>query len=167
MTQHNQPFGFKVQQKILAFTATYNIFDMATDQQVFRAKRKMFTIGKTIIIEDMQGKEVVKLKANLILKNKWKIVQNGREVGMVKFPLIRFCGIKFSVELAGNEYHASDLMAYAFTARDLNNQIGFTLDRRILTIRDTYRIDVYPPLDPIFGLAATLAVDYKFFQNRN
>ena len=167
MAQQNQPFGFKVQQRFFAFSATYDIFDMATDQQVFKAKRKLFTIAKTIIIYDLQEREVVKLKANLFFKNKWKIIQNGNVVGMVSFPLIRFCGIKFSVELAGNEYHASDLLAYAFTARDLQNNVGFTLDRRILTIRDSYKVDVYPPLDPIFGLAATLAIDYKFFQNRN
>lgn len=167
MAQQNQPFGFKVRQRFFALTATYDIEDMATGQQVFKAKRKFFTFFKTIIIEDMQGREVVKLKANLLFMNKWKIIQNGNVVGLVKFPLIRFCGIKFSVELAGNEYHASDLLAYSFTARNLNNQIGFTLDRRILTIKDTYKVDVYPPLEPIFGLAATLAIDYKFFQNRN
>ncbi|MHA1347845.1 MAG: LURP-one-related/scramblase family protein [Candidatus Heimdallarchaeaceae archaeon] len=167
MAQQNQPFGFKVQQQFFAFTATYNIFDMATDQQVFKAKRKLFTLGKTIVIEDMQGREVITIKANLFLKTKWKITQAGREIGMVIFPFFRLCGIKFSVELAGNEYHASDLMAYSFTARDLNNQIGFTLDRRILTIRDTYKVTVYPPLEPVFGLAATLAIDYKYFQNKN
>ncbi len=164
MAQQNLPYGFKIQQKILALTATYNIFDNATDQQVFRARRKMFTIAKTIIIEDMQGNEVVRIKANLFLQNKWKILQNEQEIGMVRFPLIRFCGIKFTVELAGNEYHASDLFAYAFTARDLNNNVGFTLDRKVFSVRDTYKIDVYPPLEPIFGLAATLAIDYKFFQ---
>ena len=167
MAQQNQPYGFKVQQRFFAFSATYDIFDMATGQQVFKAKRKLFTLQKTIVIEDMQGSEVVRLKANMFLNTKWKITQAGREIGLVKFPFFRLCGIKFAVELAGNEYHASDLLAYSFTARDLNNRVGFTLDRRILTIRDSYKVDVYPPLEPIFGLAATLAIDYKYFQNKN
>lgn len=167
MAQQNQPFGFQVQQKFFALTATYNITDMATGQQVFKAKRKLFTFFKTIVIEDMQGIEVVRLKANLLFMNKWNIIQNGKIIGSVKFPLIKLCGIEFTVELLGNVYHASDLMGWSFTARDVNNQIGFTLDRRILSIRDTYKVDVYPPLEPIFGLAATLAIDYRFFQNRN
>ena len=128
MAQQNQPFGFKVRQRFFALTATYDIEDMATGQPVFKAKRKFFTFLKTIVIENMQGMEVATIKANLFFKNKWKIIQNGNVIGLVKFPLIRFCGIKFSVELMGNEYHASDLLAYSFTARDLNNQIGFTLD---------------------------------------
>ena len=167
MSQQNQPFGFKIQQKFFSLTATYKITDVATDQQIYKAKRKLFSFLKTIVIEDMQGIEVARIKGNFLFNNKWKIIQNENVIGSIKFPLVKLCGIEFTVELMDNVYHASDLMAYSFTARDANNQVGFTLDRKVFTIKDTYRVDVYPPLEPIFGLAATLAIDYKFFQSKN
>ena len=167
MSQQNAPFGFKIRQRIFAFRATYDIFDMATDQQLFKAKKKIFSFGKTIIIEDLQGREVVKIKGNVIFNNNWTITQNNQKIGMVRFPLIRFCGIKFTVELLGNIYNASDLLGYSFNAVNQAGHIGFSLNRRILSIRDTYKVDVYPPLEPVFGLAAALAIDAKYFQGQN
>ena len=161
-----QPFGFKVQQKVFAFVSTYNIFDLANDQKIFEAKRKVFTLTPTIIIKDASGQEVLRLKANFFFANKWKILQKGNLIGEVKFPLIRFCGIKFDVELQGNRYTASDIFGWSFNARDMNGNIGFTLDKKVFRIRDTYQVTVYPPLEPLFGLAAALAIDAKYYQGK-
>ncbi|MHA2357985.1 MAG: LURP-one-related/scramblase family protein [Candidatus Heimdallarchaeaceae archaeon] len=168
MAQAALPYGFRVRQKIFAFrlAATYDIFDEATQQKVFIAKKKFLAILPTIVVENLNGQEVAKVKSNF-WKTKWKITQNGKLVGMVKFPFIRVCGIKFSVEMAGNVYHASDLLGWKFSAVDMQGRMGFYLDKRILTIRDTYKVDVYPPLEPVFGLAAALAVDVRFYQGRS
>ncbi|MHA1304522.1 MAG: LURP-one-related family protein [Candidatus Heimdallarchaeaceae archaeon] len=159
-----KPMGFKVQQKILALVATYKIYDLATDQQIFEAKRKMFTLTPTLIIRDMAGVEVIKIKSNFFFQNSWKIYQQDKLIGEVTFPIIRFCGIKFDVKLAGNVYTASDVLGYSFSAVDLSGNIGFKLDRKVFSIRDTYKVETYPPLDPLFALAAALAIDSKYFQ---
>ena len=159
------PFGFKVKQRIISFRGgTYDIFDQATEQQLFVAKRKMFTLTPTIIIENLQGQEVARVKGNFLIGTKWEITQGGNLIGMVKFPLIRFCGVKFDVELQGNNYTASDILGWSFVARDVNGNIGFLLDKKVFRIKDTYKIEVYPPLEPVFALAASLAIDIKFYQ---
>jgi len=159
------PFGFKVKQRIISFRGgTYDIFDQATEQQLFVAKRKVFTLTPTIVIENMQGQEVARVKGNFFIGTKWKITQGANLIGIVKFPLIKFCGIKFDVELAGNHYMASDILGWSFVARDVNGNIGFLLDKKVLRIKDTYKIEVYPPLEPVFALAASLAIDIKFYQ---
>ena len=61
MAQSGAPFGFKVTQRILALVATYDIVDIATDQKVFVAKRRFFTLTPTIVIENLQGQEVAKI----------------------------------------------------------------------------------------------------------
>ncbi|MHA1205218.1 MAG: hypothetical protein K9W45_01400 [Candidatus Heimdallarchaeum aukensis] len=167
MSQEIKPMGFKVQQKILALVATYNIYDLATDQQIFQAKRKMFSWTPTIIIKDMAENEVAKIVSNFFFQNNWKIyAPDGALIGEVKFPLIRFCGIKFDVMLAGNTYTASDIFGYSFSAVDVNGNLGFKLDRKVFAIRDTYKVETYPPLEPVFALAAALAIDSKYFQGK-
>ena len=159
------PFGFKVKQRIISLRGgTYDIFDQATDQQLFVAKRKVFTLTPTIVIENLQGQEVARVKGNFFIGTKWKITQGENLIGMVKFPLIKLCGIKFDVELAGNHYSASDILGWSFVARDVNGNIGFLLDKKVFRIKDTYKIEVYPPLEPVFALAASLAIDIKFYQ---
>ena len=158
------PFGFKVTQKILALRATYQIFDEATGQQVFTAKRQVFAMTPTMWIEDMNGNEVIRIKSNFFFKNRWKITQGGNVIGEVEFPIIRFCGIKFDVHLAGQQYTASDVLGYSFNALNAQGQIGFGIDKKVFSIKDTYKVVVYPPLEPLFGLAAALTIDAKFYQ---
>ncbi len=164
MAQSSAPFGFKVTQRILALRATYDITDVATGNKVFIAKRRMFTLTPTIIIENIQGQEVAKVKSNFFFQNRWKITQGPNLIGEIEFPLIRFCGIKFDVMLAGNHYTASDMLGWSFNAVSRDGSIGFTLDKKVFRIKDTYKVDVYPPLEPLYGLAAVLAIDSKFYQ---
>ena len=168
MAQAALPFGFRVRQKIFAFrlAATYDIFDESNQQKIFVAKKKFLAILPTIKIENLNDQEVARVKANF-WGTKWTISQNGKTVGMIRFPFITFCMKKFSVEMAGNVYHASDLLGWKFSAIDMSGRMGFHLDKRIFRIRDTYKVDVYPPLEPVFGLAAALAVDVKFYQRKN
>lgn len=166
MAQANLPYGFKVKQKIIAFAPSYEIFDEATNNKIFTAKRNFFQFFTvTFRIFNLQGDELILVKSNW-LKTQWKILQKGKLIGTIRFPFIRLCGIKFDVELQGNTYTASDILGWSFTAKDLNNQIGFVLDKKIFRIKDTYKITVYPPLEPIFGLAASLAIDLKFYQGQ-
>jgi uncharacterized protein YxjI len=163
MAQSSQPFGFKISQRFIAFGATYDIIDEATGEQIFSAKKKIFTILPKMWIRNLQGKELITIKSNF-WRTRWNIYQGDNLIGAVKFPLIKICGIKFDVELAGNEYTASDILGWSFTARGRDGQIGFILDKKVFRIKDTYKVEVYPPLEPIFGLAAALAIDAKFYQ---
>ena len=161
---HQAPFGFKITQKIFAFGATYDIEDEATGQQIFKARRQILSLTPTLWIEDMNGNEVIQIKSNFLLKNNWRITQGRNLIGEVEFPIIRICGIKFDVFLEGQQYTGSDILGWSFNVRDSSGNIGFTLDKKVLSIRDTYRLVVYPPLEPLFALAAALAVDTKFYQ---
>ena len=162
-----QPYGFQVKQRIIAFFgATYDIIDEATGNQIFVAKRKFFSLTPTLSIKNMQGQEVAKVKGNFLIGTNWKITQGPNLVGSVKFPLIKFCGIKFDVELQGNNYSASDILGWSFTARDYNGNVGFFLDKKVFRIKDTYKLVIYPPLEPVLALAAALAIDSKFYQRK-
>jgi uncharacterized protein YxjI len=163
MSQPGAPFGFEIKQRILALRATYDIIDVATGNQVFIAKRKLFTWTPEITIENLQGQEVAKVQGNFFFQNRWKITQGPNLIGEVEFPIFKLCGIKFDVLLAGNHYTASDIIGWSFNAVGRDGKIGFTLDKKF-RIKDTYRVDVYPPLEPLYGLAAALAVDSKFYQ---
>ncbi|TET80025.1 MAG: hypothetical protein E3J43_02810 [Candidatus Heimdallarchaeota archaeon] len=165
MAQSSAPFGFKVTQRILALRATYDIIDVATGNKVFIAKRRMFTWRPTIIIENIQGQEVAKITANYFFQNKWKITVGPDLIGEIEFPIIKFCGIKFDIMLAGNQYTASDVFGWSFKAVGRDGVIGFTLDKKFFRIKDTYRVDVYPPLEPLFGLAAVLAIDSRYYRS--
>ncbi|MCG3220586.1 MAG: hypothetical protein H7641_04325 [Candidatus Heimdallarchaeota archaeon] len=160
-----QPYGFQVKQRIISFfRATYDIIDEATGNQVFVAKRKIWSFTPTLWIENMQGQEVARVKGNFLFGTNWKISQGTNLVGAVRFPLIKLCGIKFDVEISGNNYTASDILGWSFTARDYNGNVGFILDKKIFRIKDTYKVVVYPPLEPVLALAAALAIDSKFYQ---
>ena len=163
MAQSSQPFGFKVSQRLIAFGATYDIIDEATGERIFVGKKRLFTILPKMWIKNLQGKELIAIKSNF-WRTRWNIYQGTNLIGAVRFPFIKFCGIKFDVELAGNSYTASDILGWSFTARSRDGQIGFILDKKVFRIKDTYKVVVYPPLEPIFGLAAALAIDAKFYQ---
>ncbi|MHA1829755.1 MAG: LURP-one-related/scramblase family protein, partial [Candidatus Heimdallarchaeaceae archaeon] len=154
MSKEDLPYGFKVKQKIIALIPTFDIYDEATGNQVFKARKTFLSLTPNIKIYNMQGVKVIEIKANFFFANKWKIYQDGKLIGTVKFPIFRLCGIKFDVELLGNIYTAADILGWSFKAVDVNNRIGFTLDKKVFSLRDTYKITVYPPLEPIFGIAA-------------
>ena len=164
--QITQPYAFKVRQRFFTFIRKfYDIFDLATEQKVLVAKTKILTFFPQIIVEDLAGREVVRIKSNW-LRTSWKIYQGDNLIGEVKFPFIRFCGIKFTVFMAGNAYEASDIIGWNFTAKDRNGNVGFLLDRKLFRIRDTYQVVVYPPLEPIFALAAALTIDMRYYERR-
>lgn len=165
-TQITQPYAFKVRQRFFTFFRKfYDIFDMATEQKLLVAKTKFLTLFPQLIVEDLAGNELVRIKSNW-LRTSWKIYQNDTLIGEVKFPFIRFCGIKFTVYMAGNTYKASDIIGWNFTAKDINGNIGFMIDRKVFSIRDTYKVIVYPPLEPIFALAAALTIDMKYYEGK-
>ena len=93
MAKADIPYGFKVRQKIIAFAPVYDIFDEATGNKIFTAKRNFFQFFTvTFRILNLQGEELIMVKSNFF-KTEWKIYQKGTLIGMIKFPLIRFCGI--------------------------------------------------------------------------
>lgn len=158
-------YGFKVQQKMISFTPTYDVYDLATDQKVFVAKRQFFSIPPKIVIEDLSGREVIKIESNFFFKNKWEIKQRGAIIGEVSFPIMRFFGFSFDLRLAGKEYTASNVFGHSFTARDPSGNIGFIVDKKVFSFRDTYKVEVYPGLEPLFAIAASIAIDSKYHED--
>lgn len=165
--QDSRPYSFKVREKFFTFfRKSFDIFDEATDQKIYEATRVFFSFTPTLLIKDMAGVVVAKLKSNYFFQNRWKITMGENLVGEIEFPIIRFCGIKFTVHLAGEIYEASDIVGWNFTARNTQGVIGFTLDRKFFRIRDTYKVTVFQPMDPIFGLACALAIDSKYYKDK-
>ncbi len=159
-------YGFKVQQKIFALRATYNIYDLAKDEKIFVARRKILAFRPEIEIKDMNDQKVITIKSNFLFRNRWKIIQNNNLIGEVKFPIIRLFGFKFELSIAGNNYEATNIFGYSFTAVDDMGRIGFVVDKKFFSFRDSYKVEVHPPLEPLFGLAAAIAIDSKYHEGK-
>lgn len=159
-------YAFKVQQRFISFFgATYDIYDLATDQKIFIAKRQFFAIPPKIKIKDMAGNEDITIHSNFLFRNKWTIKHKGVVIGEVSFPIIRFFGFRFDLSLAGKKYSASNVFGYSFTAIDQTGNIGFKVDKKFLSLRDSFKVEVYPGLEPIFGIAAAIAIDSKYHES--
>ncbi|NHI87907.1 MAG: hypothetical protein EAX87_00205 [Candidatus Thorarchaeota archaeon] len=157
--------NYKVQQKILAARPVYEIFDETTGEQVGIARQTWLSfLRSTIHIEDMQGNRILTAKGGFFDKTFWLEDQDGNRLVKLTRPWIAFRK-NFKMYYRDEEVKAQGgFLAWGFEAISSGGIFAFKLDKKILAVRDQFRVQVGDYMDWKHAVASAIVVDRIFFK---
>jgi uncharacterized protein YxjI len=159
---------FKVKQRLFAFTATYNVSDIK-DQEVMTVKREFSSFfSPKLVATDTNGNLLGIVQGNFF-KTKWEIFNDKQEVlGILHFPFFMFITKSFTLETPIGVFRSGNsVFAKRFDAYDPNGNLSFTVDKKIMSIRDTFLIQSNGLLNPLLTCLAAICIDQRFHQGNN
>jgi uncharacterized protein YxjI len=157
--------NYKVQQKILAARPVYEIFDETTGQQIGVARQTWFSILRsTMHVEDMQGNRILTARGGFFDKTFWLEDQDGNKLVRLTRPWIALRK-NFKMYYRDEEVKAQGgYLAWGFEALSSGGIFAFRFDKKILAIRDQFRVQVGDYMDWKHAIASALVVDRIFFK---
>jgi uncharacterized protein YxjI len=130
-------------------------------QPVYEVDGKVLTPFHTLIIRDMTGREVAKVRKQLIaLRPTYEITLNGQEQAEVRKKLFSPFVDRFTIDVPGpDDYEMTgSLLEHDFTI-SRHGQVVATVSKAWISLTDTYGIDITPGQDDLLILASVLALD--------
>ena len=157
--------NYKVQQKILAARPVYEIFDETTGQQIGVARQTWLSfLRSTMHMEDMQGNRILTARGGFFDKTFWLEDQDGNRLVRLTRPWIALRK-NFKMYYRDEEVKAQGgLLAWGFEALSSGGIFAFRFDKKILAIRDQFRVQVGDYMDWKHAVASALVVDRIFFK---
>lgn len=157
--------NFKVQQKILAARPVYEIFDETTGEQVGIARQTWLSfLRSTVHVEDMQGNRILTARGGFFDKTFWLEDQDGNRLVKLTRPWIAFRK-NFKMYYRDEEVKAQGgFLAWGFEAISSGGIFAFRLDKKILAVRDQFRVQVGDYMDWKHAVASAIVVDRIFFK---
>ncbi|MBY8997393.1 MAG: hypothetical protein KGD60_06660 [Candidatus Thorarchaeota archaeon] len=157
--------NYKVQQKILAARPVYEIFDETTGQQIAVARQTWLSfLRSTMHVEDMQGNRILTAKGGFFDKTFWLEDQDGNKLVKLTRPWIALRK-NFKMYYRDEEVKAQGgYLAWGFEALSSGGVFAFRFDKKILAVRDQFRVQVGDYMDWKHAIASSLVVDRIFFK---
>lgn len=163
----SQRRDFKVQQKMISARPVYEIFDEQTGEKIAMAKQTWLSILRsTLYIEDMQGNKIMTAKGGFFDFTFRILDEQGQQVAKLTRPWIAFRK-NFRIFYRDDTINAQGgYLAWGFEATNESGIFAFRLDKKILSVRDQFRVSVGNYMDPLHAIASALVVDRIFFKGK-
>lgn len=154
---------FKVQQKFFALRPTYKISDGAGNEFMVVRRKFINFFRPHLFIERPDGTPLGYIQSN-IWRTKWELRDaEGNLHATIVFPLIMFFRKNFHIETANGIYSSGQsIFAYKFDAYSPSGQFAFVVDKKIISIRDSFTIKSSGELSPFITCLAAVCIDQKF-----
>jgi uncharacterized protein YxjI len=128
---------------------------------VYFVDGKVFTLGKKLSFQDMNGNELAFIQQKLLAWGPtYEIYREGQLAAIVKKHLFTFFRCAFTVDVPGPddlEAQGSFLdMEYAFAR---GSETVAQVSKRWFAFSDTYGVDIADDADAILILASTVVID--------
>ena len=142
-----------------------------TDEQgqpVYHVDGKVLTLHDTLIVRDLAGTEVARVRRQLVaLRPTYEITSQGKEVAEVRKKLLSPFVDRFTIDIPGPDdlSMTGDLFEHEYTIRR-GDQVVATVSKRWLSLTDTYGVDIAPGEDDVLILTSVLALDLAEDQER-
>lgn len=166
-TVQYKPVEFTVQQKLLTLRPVYRVKD-AMDNVFMEVKRPWFNpIFPNLYVKTPDGRPLGHIQGNFF-RTKWEITDaQGNLHATVRMPFWMFFRKHFDIETAQGLYKSGDsIFAYKFDCYDQQGNISFLVDKKILSIRDQFKIKSFGILSPFVTTMAAVCIDQRFHQKR-
>jgi uncharacterized protein YxjI len=131
------------------------------DQPVFKVDGKALRIRDTLVIEDLQGREVAAIKKKLVaVRDTMTIERAGQTVATVKKAMVSPLRERFTVEVAGGaDYDVQGKITdHSYTFERGGSRVA-EVSKKWFAVRDTYGVEIGPGQDDGLILAAVVAID--------
>jgi len=160
--RHDEPAGgsrYRMHQRLLSIGDDYWI-EHEDGSRAFRVDGKALRIRKTLVLEDPEGREVVKLQERkLSVRDKMQIERDGHSIATVRKALV---GIRdrFSIDVEdGEDLHAKGNLVDHEYAIERDGDVVASVSKRWFAIRDSYGVAIAPGEDDALLLAITVCID--------
>ncbi|MFO7837630.1 MAG: hypothetical protein R6V83_13390 [Candidatus Thorarchaeota archaeon] len=157
---------FRVKQKIISLRPVYEIYEEATDKKVAIGRQTwMSFLRSTINIEDPNENRLLTAKSGFFKKKFELIEPSGEVVGAIERPWFSF-GKKFKI-LYRDEVIKADggILGWGFEGYSSLGHFALKLDKKVISVRDEFRVTVGEYMDWLHGVTAAIVVDMMFFQD--
>ena len=159
--------AYEVSQKILSIGATYQVRAAGQSGVLFTVKGKALTATpKLTMVQGESGDDVALIKGNFF-KTAFSITgADGTAMGILNFPLIMFKKT-FTLSSSGQQFKAEGgLTGRAFTCSDSAGTPVFEVKKE-LALKDKFAVNCTDALPREVAFLAAVAIDQKFFEDKD
>lgn len=159
--------NLKVVQKLIAARPVFEIYDEATGEKLGIIRQTWLSfLRSTLNIEDMSGRKILTAKGGFFDKTFWLLDESGQKIAKLTRPWIALRK-NFTIHYRDEIVKAQGgLLAWGFEANSSSGQFAFRLDKKILAVRDQFRISVGDYMDWLHAVASAVVVDRVFFKGK-
>ena len=158
---------YKVEQKLVSMRPVYEIYDEETGERVAVAKQTWLSfLRSTVNIEDPQGNKILTAKGGFFDKTFYLLDPSGAKIAKITRPWIMW-NKRFTMHYRDDEIHAQGgVMAWGFNAASQSGSFAFKLDKKVISVRDQFRVEVGDYMDWRHAVASAIVVDRIFFKGK-
>ena len=152
---------YQMRQRMISIGDDYEI-ENDRGERVFRVDGKALRVRKTLLFEDMQGRELCKIQERMLrAKDSMEIEDpGGNRVAMVKKAIIAPLRDRWVVKIEdGPDLHVQgNIVDHEYTIERDGDKVA-EVSKRWFRVRDTYGVEVAPGQDDVLLLAITAVID--------
>ena len=170
LQQNQQQFRaveFVVEQKILSLRPVYKVKDMFGNVFMEIKRDWVNFFSPSLHVQAPDGRFIGRIQGNFFRTN-WQLIDaQGVVQATIHFPLFMIFNKHFDIETPYGWYNSGNTFwAYKFECYDPQGQISYLVDKKILSIRDSFKIQSFGTLSPFITALSAVCIDMKFFPNK-
>src|SRR5262249_55732500 len=151
---------YVIREKFLRLGEDSDITDEA-GQPVFHVDGKVFTLHHTLVMRDVAGSEVARVRQHLLsLTPTFEITQAGQELAEVRKKLFTPFVDRYTVDIPGPDDMevTGSLFEHAYTI-SRGGDIVATVSKAWISLTETYGVDIAQGENEVLLLAVVLTLD--------
>ena len=159
-----QAVDFIVQRKILSIRPFYQIKD-AKDNVFMEAKRTLFNfLFPHFTVKSPDGRPIGDIKSNLFRTN-WKVTDaEGNLHAVIHMPYFTIIIKHFSIDTPNGRFKSGNSwFGYKFQCFDSQGKMSFEVDKKVLSLRETFKIQSFGTLSPFITTMSAICIDQRFY----
>ena len=128
---------------------------------VFQVDGKVFSLHNTLVVRDMAGHEVARVRRQLIaLRPTYRIAVDGHEIAEVRKQLFSPFIDRFTIDIPGPDDLAikGSLLEHEYSVRR-GDQLVAAVSKAWISLTATYGVDIAPGENDLLILTSILALD--------
>jgi len=159
--------NLKVVQKLISMRPVFEVYDETTGEKLLVIRQTWLSfLRSTLNFEDSSGRKILTAKGGFFNKTFWLLDESGQKIAKVVRPWIALRQ-NFTIHYRDDIVKAQGgFLAWGFEATSSSGQFAFRLDKKILAIRDQFRVSVGSYMDWLHAVAAAVIVDRIFFKGK-
>jgi uncharacterized protein YxjI len=146
-----------LKQKMFSLFDSFDIYD--EDGNVAYKVKGQLAIGHKLKIYNPHGDEVGQVNQKLIaITPTFEMYEKGKKVGTLKKKLFKLFGSAYSIESLGWTAKGN-FTEWNYKIEDSNGNLVATIGKQLLSLTDTYVLDVVHPQHGLYVLMFVIAID--------
>ncbi len=155
---------YKIVQKLVAMRPVYEIYDEKTGEKIGVARQTWLSLFRsTVNFEDTAGNKTLTARGGFFDKTFLLLDAKGQRVAKITRPWIAFRK-NFKIFYRDEIIKAQGgILAWGFQAKSSNGTVLFEINKKILAVRDQFRVSVDSRMNWLHAVALAIVIDRVFF----